>query len=236
VLRSLRTSALEASAFARQAYLLPRDVARPVVPRDVADGDDVVVFLHGLFASAGVLQPMRAHVGRHRRIHTAATSYPPGPGVAFIATRLASLLDVLPASARIHLVGHSLGGIVARHHAITASDERIVSTIALASPFGGIRGIGRLRFGGARDLDEESELLRAIRSSTVRLPHLSIFAGADRLTRDTGAHAIPNGDVEIVHDIGHNTVLFDQRAIDAVELRVLSLCGTSAGDCPPSRR
>ncbi len=231
----LRTRAIEAGAFARQAYLLPRDIARPVIPRDVADLDDVVVFLHGLFASAGVLQPMRAHVGRHRHIHTAATSYAPGPGVVAIAARLASLLDQLPASARIHLVGHSLGGIVARHHAVTAGDTRIVSTIALASPFGGIRGIGKLRFGGARDLDEESELLRAIRSSSVRLPHLSIFAGADGLTKDVAAHAIPNGDVEIIHDIGHNTVLFDQRAIDAVELRVLSLSG-SPTDCPPSRR
>lgn len=235
MLRSLRARALEAGAFARQAYLLPRDVARPVVPRDVEDGDDVVVFLHGLFASAGVLQPMRAHVGRHRHIHTAATSYPPGPGVEVIAARLASLLGALPAYARLHLVGHSLGGIVARHYAVTAGDERVVSTIALASPFGGIRGIAKLRFGGARDLDEDSDILRAIRSSSVRLPHLSVFAGADRLTRDTGLHVIPNGDVEIIHDIGHNTILFDQRAIDAVELRVLSLAG-SPTDCPPSRR
>ena len=231
----LRTRALEATAFARQAYLLPRDVARPVIPRDVGAGEDVVVFLHGLFASAGVLQPMRAHIGRHRHIHTAATSYPPGPGVRVIAARLAALLAELPEDARIHLVGHSLGGIVARHHGVTSGDERIVSTIALASPFGGIRGIGKLRFGGARDLDEESELLRAIRSSSVRLPHLSIFAGADRLTREIAAHAIPNADVEIIHDIGHNTVLFDQRAIDAVELRILSHC-SSAEAVPNSRR
>jgi triacylglycerol lipase len=218
----LRTGALEASAFARQAYLLPRDVARPVLPPGVRDGDDIVVFLHGLFASAGVLQPMREHVGRHQHIHTAATSYLPGPGVELITARLASLLSELPSRAKVHLVGHSLGGIVARHYAVTAGDARIVSTIAMASPFGGIRGIGFLRFGGARDLDSESAILRRIRSADIRVPHLSIFAGADRLTRDTAAHAIPGGDIEVIDGIGHNTVLFDQRAIDSVELRVLS--------------
>ena len=131
-------------------------------------------------------------------------------------------------------MGHSLGGIVARHHAVTAADSRIVSTIALASPFGGIRGIGRLRFGGARDLDEESELLRAIRSSSVRLPHLSIFAGADRL-RGTRGHAIPNGDVEIIHEHGTTPCSSTSARSTLSSCPVLSLSGC-ASDGSTSQR
>ncbi|MFO0553120.1 MAG: hypothetical protein U0271_32330 [Polyangiaceae bacterium] len=222
--RVLKSSAREAGAFARQAVLLPRDTLAPVVPRDVAAGDHVVVFLHGLFASAGVLRPMRQRVGRHPRIHTAAFSYLPGPGAQAIADRLDELLTLLPSAALIHLVGHSLGGIVARYHAVKASDPRIISTIALASPFGGVRGAKLLGFEGARDIDPDSPLLRELRlDATAHIPHLSIIAGADMVTRDPVAHALPSGELVVLPDLGHNTVLFDREAISLVERRVLEI-------------
>src|SRR5580692_3270252 len=76
---ALATAAREALAFARQGWLLRHDTSEPVIPRDVAPGDDVVVFLHGLFATAGVLRPLRAAVARHPFVHTATFTYLPGP-------------------------------------------------------------------------------------------------------------------------------------------------------------
>ena len=118
----------EAFAFARQAVLLPRDVQRPLTPapEHVDEGDDVVVFLHGLFASAGVLRPLREHVTRHPGIHGATMSYAPGTDVEGLALRLEGLLAELPPHARVHLVGHSLGGIVCRWLATMRPDPRIV--------------------------------------------------------------------------------------------------------------
>src|SRR5689334_24845380 len=86
----------EAMAFARQAWLLRHDLLEPVVPANVGEDDDVVVFLHGLFASAGVLRPMRAQIMRHAGMHAAALSYGPGPGVDEIAGRLTGILRDLP--------------------------------------------------------------------------------------------------------------------------------------------
>jgi pimeloyl-ACP methyl ester carboxylesterase len=221
-LRALRTTALEAGAYAKQAVLLGRDLA-PIVPRDVRAGEHVVVLLHGLFATAGVLRPMRAALERHRGLRVASFTYAPGPGAEALAVRLEALLAELP-SADVHLVGHSLGGIVARHYAVTRRDPRIKSTVALASPFGGVRGAELLGLPFARDIDRESELLRALRLASPErpIPHLSIVAGADALTRSPVAHALPGGEVVVLEGRGHNTVLFDREAIGLVERRVLA--------------
>src|SRR6185503_21332904 len=128
-LSSFAVAGREALAFARQAWLLRHDTRGPVTPADVARGDDVVVFLHGLFATAGVLRPLRAAMARHPGVHTAALTYFPGPGVEEIAARLGAVVRALPAGVRIHLVGHSLGGIVARHFAQESRDPRIAQTI-----------------------------------------------------------------------------------------------------------
>ena len=225
VLSKLMTQAREAGAFARQAFLLPRDTLAPVLPRHVEPGDHVVVFLHGLFATAGVTRPLRQRIERHRGVRTAALSYPPGPGARSLAARLDALLSVLPSSAQIHLLGHSLGGIVARHYALTANDPRIRSTIALATPFGGVRSARVLGFEGARDLDPDGEVLRHIRLArhAAELPHLSISAGEDVVTGSPHAHALPYGEHVVIQGIGHNTILFDEDAMSHVERRVLSL-------------
>jgi len=231
-------AAREAMAFARQGMLLRHDVAHPVIPQGVAAGDDLVVFLHGLFATAGVLRPLRAAIGRHvfpdGRLHTAALNYFPGPGVATIAERLRELVAPVPRGARIHLVGHSLGGVVARYFALEADDARVVQTISLATPFAGIASAAWLGLETGRDLHPRSAVLRRIvvHPDAARLPHLSIVAGADRLVETPVAHALPGGDVRIMEGRGHNTLLFDDEVARAVEARILErrrLCREGQG-------
>lgn len=222
-------------AFARQAWLLRHDTGNAVVSGEIAHGDDVVVFLHGLFASAGVLRPLRAAITRNRGVHAAALSYPPGPGIAELSERLRALLHTLPATARIHLVGHSLGGIVVRHFVQEIGDARVVQTISLATPFAGIPRAGWLGLAATRDLDHQSPLLRRLRlrgeSSTI--PHLSIIAGADSLVKSPVAHALPGGEVVIMHDRGHNTLLFDDEVARVIEGRVLARRARAATGAPP---
>ncbi len=224
----------EALAYARQGLLLRHDTAEPVLPRGVAAGDDVVVFLHGLFATAGVLRPLRAAIGRHPSLHTAALTYLPGPGVAAIAEQLRALVDALPGDARVHLVGHSLGGIVARYFALEAGDPRVVQTISLATPFGGIPRAGWLGVDTGRDMQPRSAVLSRIllHPDARRLPHLSIIAGADNVVDAPIAHALPGGDVRVMAGRGHNTLLFDDEVARAVEARILErrrLCRAAGG-------
>lgn len=235
---SFAAASREVLAFARQALLLRHDTAAPVTPDAVAPGDDVVVFLHGLFATAGVLRPLRAAVSQSRGVHAAALTYGPGPGVEELAARLADVVRELPEDARVHLVGHSLGGIVTRYFAQEAGDPRVVQTISMASPFAGVPRAGLLGFAGARDLEPQSPLLRRIllRSAEVAIPHLSIIAGSDMMVKSPVAQALPAGEVVVMQGRGHNALLFDEEVARLVERRVLvfrraALAGTPRA-CP----
>lgn len=232
-LRALRATAKEAGAYAKQAVLLARDLD-PVVPTEIAAGDVVVVLLHGLFATAGVLRPMRRALERHRHVRVASFTYAPGPGAEAVAARLEGIVASMPADAEIHLVGHSMGGIVARYFAVTRRDPRVRSTITLATPFGGVRGAHVLGLPFARDIAEDSTVLRTLRLGRTAsvIPHLSIIAGDDALTRTPIAHALPEGEVVVLEGRGHNGVLFDREAILLVEGRILGASGARPGVVP----
>jgi triacylglycerol lipase len=215
----------EMAALARQALLLPYDLKLPDLPVAAQPGEDVLIFLHGLFATAGVLRPMRSTVAKHAGIHDIALSYPPGPGIEAIAARIGHIVAKLPAQIRVHLIGHSLGGIVARFFAQEMNDGRIVQTISMASPFAGVTGVKMLGFDGARDMAPNSPLLRRIvlgAGRTPAIPHLSIVAAHDAFVRSPVSHALPGGDVIVMAGRGHNALLFDEEVARIVERRVLS--------------
>lgn len=211
-LRRLRATAREALAFARQATLLHLDT-REVCPTEATVGADVVVLVHGLFATAGVLRPLRGHLERATGASTASFSYAPGPGVETVAARLARLVERLPTGVRVHLVGHSLGGLVARWFVQElGGDPRVVETVSLASPFAGTRHARLLPAGAVRDIVPESRVLRRLAEKArapAGVPHLSIVAGEDSVVTEHAA--LGGGDEVVIEGAGHNGLLYDPR-------------------------
>jgi pimeloyl-ACP methyl ester carboxylesterase len=133
------------------------------------------------------------------------------------------LLVELPPDLRLHLVGHSVGGIVVRHYAATAGDARVVQTVSLAAPFAGLRGAGVFSLAIARDLDPSSRLLRKLRMASLdedSIPHLSIVALGDQVVSKAVSHALPGGEVRTIDGCGHNALLFDEAAIEHVCQRI----------------
>lgn len=217
---AVRRLGREAKAFARLATLLPRDVG-PVLPRDVADGDDVVILLHGLFATAGVLRPLAESLRGATGAHVATFTYEPGPGVEELSERLARLVDHLPAGARLHLVGHSLGGIVARWYVqVVGGDPRVAHSVSLGSPFGGAPTARFMPGSAGEDILPGSRVLRTLAdlSPWEAVPHLSVSAAEDRLV---GPHAaLPGWGHVVIPECGHNGLLFDTRVLRRVSDRV----------------
>jgi len=223
-LRALRLAGREVVALARQALLLHRDVTR-IYPEQASVGEDVVVLLHGLFATAGVLRPMKRRIETEALAHTASFSYVPGPGVERISERLAELVAELPAGVRIHLVGHSMGGVVMRWfvHEL-GGDPRIVQTISLGSPFYGTRHARLMPSRCGRDIVPHSALLARLRRKAdpeLGIPHLSIAAADDSVITESALW--PYGEHMIIEDCGHNGLLFQPAVTTEIVRRVRGL-------------
>ena len=224
----IRDVGREAMAFARQATLLHRDMSASY-PRLAQPGEHVVVFLHGLFATAGVLRPIRETVSEKTGAHAASFSYVPGPGVAAVAERLAELVDRLPSGVSIHLVGHSMGGLAARWFVQElGGDPRVVQSISLASPFQGTTRARLMPAAAGRDIAPGSAVLRRLRErGECGVPHLSVVAAADALvTEDAALH---HGDRVEIADCGHNGVLYHRQVAELVAERVVAKQRVSGG-------
>jgi hypothetical protein len=208
----------ERLALLREVALVPLDLA-DVIPT-VRPGDDVVVLVHGFLATAGVFRPLRARLERETGARVATFTHAPGVGVRRIARRLAELVDRMPKSSRVSVVGHSLGGVVARYYVQELGGHtRVAHTVSLASPFGGM-SVPPL-FVGA-DVQAQSELLVRLRcrARDCGVPHLSIIAAGDTLVTGAASASLGFGDIVVLPDCGHNSLLFSDRAASIVIDRV----------------
>jgi triacylglycerol lipase len=208
----------ERLALLREATLVARDLTA-VVPQARA-GDDVVVLVHGFLASAGVFRPLRVRLEREAGARVATFTHAPGVGIRRIARRLGELVDRLPHGTRITVVGHSLGGVVARWYVQELGGHaRVARTISLGSPFGGVAVLPLLV--GA-DLHEQSALLRRVRERAhiAGVPHTSIVAQDDTVVLGVETACLGFGDVVVIPRRGHNALLFCDRAAGLVIDRV----------------
>jgi pimeloyl-ACP methyl ester carboxylesterase len=104
------------------------------------EGRALVVLVHGLFHNQGawILFRHRLHA---RGFGTACFGYSSwgtqwDETVAALGTWLASILEENP-DREIHLVGHSLGGLLLRCAVANLPDQRLRSLVTLGTPYGG---------------------------------------------------------------------------------------------------
>ncbi|MCC6648251.1 MAG: alpha/beta fold hydrolase [Polyangiaceae bacterium] len=220
----LRVLAREADAMRRQSALLAGGVARRGVQLSArGEAEDVVFFVHGVLATAGVFSPIERALRRAGVAHFASFSYHPWRSIASLVQELKREVRAIPGRARVHLVGHSLGGIVARAYVHEAGGHaRVAQTISLASPFHGTALARIARAGVVRELRPDSELLARLRSplGQPRVRHTSFVAADDLVIQPAMSAAFPHGEVIVVERAGHNGLLFDPSVAEAIARRV----------------
>lgn len=108
------------------------------------DGHPPVIFVHGLGGHRGNFLPMRAWFRLHGRSRAWSAHLPPGASLERMAEHLRAFIgrvvevNDLPESARVELVAHSMGGLVARLAVADAATARRVSLIlTVATPHAG---------------------------------------------------------------------------------------------------
>lgn len=177
-----------------------------------------VVFIHGLYATAGVFRPLRRRLQVAFDASTYTLSYAPGISVQALDERVASLAHSIRPNRPLILIGHSFGGLAVRSYASRAdTDPRVVATISLATPFLGSRKNNWVLPPGSHDLKPGALILKRLRTASVaneRVPHLTICAADDRLIIPG---AFPEfGKHVLVEQTGHNGILFNPEAQESI--------------------
>lgn len=219
---SFRAQVTETLATLREVVLMPRDLV-PVVPRELEQEDDVVVLVHGFFASAGVWRPMKRALIDQTGAKVASFTHAPGVGIDRIARSLAKIVERIPSSCRIHLVGHSLGGLVVRWYVQELGGHaRVTQTVSLGSPFGGTARAHPFPFLVGRELGRSSPLLARLRARAHEhdVPHTSLVGEGDLVVIPAESAVFPRGEVIVLPRCGHNTLLFHADSIARVVERV----------------
>jgi triacylglycerol lipase len=196
----------------------------PPVKAPTAATTRPVLLVHG-FAGTKSSWSLVAHTLRARGLTVEAMSYPPlGTSVEQLAERLvAEVEQILCATGadKVHLVGHSLGGVViAQAIADRRLNGRVDTVITLGSPFGGSPWAGVLPFTEiVRALRPGSPVLRRVASAPLPdgVRWLSVTAALDIIV--PGLRSVPShAHVETItfDGVGHLGMLLSRQVIGCI--------------------
>ena len=210
----------EARAVAKQGALIVRGVRpRPVVSPEARRA---VVFVHGFGAARAVFEPLRRHVEREIEVATLGFSYGSMRSFVGVASALSDFIERnAPPEAELDLVGHSLGGLLARWYVQELGGAaRVQRMVTLATPHAGTRS-ARIAVGPLRGaLLPDNSIVRRLRQGRERAEHVAhtaLVAGQDLMvTPPASAAAIRGAEVQWFDRIGHNGMLFDRGVHAAV--------------------
>lgn len=180
-----------------------------------------MAFVHGYGAAGAVFEPLRAEVERRLGVPTIDFTYLSVSPFASIMGELAALLDRVADGRRIDIVGHSLGGLLARWYLQEMEGARHVDRlVTLATPHAGTAS-ARIAPGPLRHvLLPGSAVVRRLASGRARaasVAHTSLVAGADLLVSPpASAAAIEDARVRWFPELGHNSMLYDREVHEEV--------------------
>jgi pimeloyl-ACP methyl ester carboxylesterase len=199
-----------------------------------------VLLVHG-FAGTTSSWTLVAHTLGARGLTVEAMSYPPlGTSVEQLAERLVAEVEGIlcrTGADKVHLVGHSLGGVViAQAVADRRLSGRVGTVITLGSPFGGSPWAGVLPFVEiVRALRPGSPVLRRVASAPMPdgVRWLSVTAALDIIV--PGMRSVPShAQVETITfaGVGHLGMLLNRQVIGCIAAALCAQEPTTAAEAP----
>lgn len=199
---------------------------RPDARPGVVGHPTPVVLLHGFGHNRSGWHVLETHLREAGFGHVSALNYNPWQhAIPEVAERLAERIDVVRGVAgadRVHLVGHSLGGIILRWYIQEHGGADLVNTaVTVASPHGGAQ-LARLALGEtARALRPGSWLLRRLdeRAQPSAVRWFAFYSNLDLVVPGPSAmlrHPALGATNLLAKDQGHVSVLLSRRVAAAV--------------------
>ncbi|RBY77723.1 lipase [Geodermatophilus sp. TF02-6] len=186
-----------------------------------------VVLVHGLVDNHSIFAVMRRSLRRRGFAHVCSWNY--SPLLAEIARGARDLGDHLQrvceqtGHERVHVVGHSLGGLIARYHVQRQEgDARVESLVTLGTPHQGSVLAHLLPTPLVRQLRPGSTVLRELAGPApgIRTPVTAIYSDLDQVVLPTNAARCDHADLRtrnvLVRGVGHMSLPFHRGVVDEI--------------------
>jgi pimeloyl-ACP methyl ester carboxylesterase len=229
LLAALRTWVSE-SLYLGRAILAVSANPRPQTPP--ASSMRPVLLIHGFLCNRGVWSALRERLYATGLGDVVAVNLE--PLCTDIEQQAAGVQPELLAlhrrsqGARVAIVGHSMGGLVARVLLRNLGPGVISRIVTLASPHHGTRLVAGLRWPATQQLAQDSAWLRALNVSQegrFSVPLVSIYSLEDNLVTPAASARLEGAELHELRGLGHMGMLRSARALDCV---VAALGGAGA--------
>lgn len=202
-------------------------VQRGLLLGDVVAAGTPILLVHGLVDNRSVFTLLRRTLRRRGFGRVQTVNYSPfTQDVRAAAARLARLVEKTCEETgyeRVHVVGHSLGGVVARYYVQRmGGDERVHTLCTLGSPHAGTHAAHLLPSRLVRQLRPGSELMTELEAPApgCRTRFVAFWSDLDQLIVPKRSARLVHPDLSarnvLLHGVGHMSLPIDGRVVHEI--------------------
>lgn len=204
-------------------------VQRGLLLGDVVAAGTPILLVHGLVDNRSVFTLLRRTLLRRGFGRVIPVNYSPfTQDVRSAAARLARLVEKTCEETgyeKVHVVGHSLGGVVARYYVqCMGGDERVHTLVTLGSPHAGTYAAHLLPSRLVRQLRPDSELMRELTAPApgCRTRFVAFWSDLDQLIVPKRSARMSHPDLSIrnvlLRGVGHMSLPIDGRVVHEIAM------------------
>ncbi|TEX51537.1 MAG: alpha/beta hydrolase [Actinomycetales bacterium mxb001] len=207
---------------------------RGLLVGDVVAAGTPIVLIHGIFDNRSIFAPMRRGLRKRGFGSTYALNYNAvTDDVRGVAMRLGDLVQEVcdeTGHDRVHVVGHSLGGLIGRYLAQRlGGDDYIHTLVTLGTPHQGTLPARLVPLEVARQMRSGGDLITELAepAPTCRTRFIAFWSDIDQLVIPQPHGRIEHPDLDarnvLVHGVGHLSLPVDGRVIREIGTTLATL-------------
>ena len=188
-----------------------------------------VLLLHGLIDNRSIFLRLRTSLARAGFTSLLTMNYPvltaDLPTAAYQLSEVVERICIRTGYERIHVVAHSMGGLIARYFVQRlGGDARVSVLVTVATPHAGTEAAKLLPYGVVRHLQPGSPVLGDLAGPTpgCRTRMVSIYSDRDAMVLPATSGVLRHPDLDIrnvlIPGAGHHTLPFDKRTVREIEI------------------
>ena len=204
-----------------------------------------VLLVHGFVDNRSIFAVMRRGLRRRGFASVCSWNYSPlltdvARGAEDLGRHIERLCEQTGHD-RIHVVGHSLGGLIARYHVQKqGGDRRVQTLVTLGTPHQGSLWAHVLPTSLVRQLRPGSAVLHSLDEPApgCRTPVTAVYSDLDQIVVPTGSGRCEHPDLDVrnvlVHGVGHMSLPIHRAVLDEVAATLAGVRGGGRTAAPAS--